>query len=89
MGRLGWMIGRSVRPTGPRVVEPGWVGGRVERPVGLRYQQLPVVLERFVQLSTDGHVLFGHVVSLTRIGHQIEQARLAGRTRRRGTRSRC
>jgi len=75
------MIDRSVRPTGPRVVEPGWVGGRVKRPVGLRHQQPPVVLERLVQLSTDGHVFFGHVVGLTRVGHQVEQARLAGRTR--------
>jgi len=84
----GWTIGRSVHPTGPRVVEPDRVGGRVERPVGLRYQHPPVVLERLVQLPTDGHVLFGHVVGLTRVGHQVEQARLAGRTRRQGTRSR-
>jgi len=85
---VGRKIGRSVHPAGPRVVEPGRVGGRVERPVGLRHQQPPVVLERLVQLPADGHVLLGHVVGLARVGHQVEQARLACRTRRRGTRSR-
>lgn len=89
MGRLdGWTIGRSVNPAGPRVVEPGWVGGRIERPVGLRHQQSPVVLERLVQLSADANVLLGHVVGLARVGQQVEQARLACRTGRLGTRSR-